>query len=67
MAALAVEAGENLSLQTVIQLGAEVEAFYTLVDLEARSLDSIEAHRRLWELFGWVLLSLNCPYFPAVW
>jgi hypothetical protein len=48
MAALAAEAGESLSLQTVIQLSTELEALYTLVGFESRSLASIDAHRCLW-------------------
>jgi hypothetical protein len=49
MAALAVKAGEDLSLQTIIQLGAEIEAIYILASLEGRGLDLIEQHRALWK------------------
>jgi hypothetical protein len=49
MAALAVQAGENLSLQTIIQLGAEIEAIYMLTSLEGRGLDLIKQHQELWK------------------
>jgi hypothetical protein len=49
MAALSVEAGEKLSFQTAIQLGAEAEAIYMLTGLEGRGLDLIEQHRALWK------------------
>jgi hypothetical protein len=42
LVALTVETGESLSLQTVIQLGAEIEAVYLLASLESRGFDSIE-------------------------
>lgn len=57
MAALAVKAGENLSLQTIIQLGAEIEAIYMLASLEGRGLDLIEQHRALWKR--------ACEFFDA--
>ena len=49
MAALAVEAGEKLSLQTVVQLGAEIETIYILASLESRGLDLIAQHKELWQ------------------
>src|SRR5260370_34718930 len=49
MAALAVKGGEDLSVQTIIQLGAEIEAIYILASLESRDLDLIEQHRALWQ------------------
>jgi hypothetical protein len=49
LAAMAVEAGEKLSLPTVVQLGAELQTIYILASLESRSFDSIEAHRLLWQ------------------
>ena len=56
LAAMAVEAGERLSLQTVVQLGAEMEAIYMLASLEGRGLDLIKQHQTLWkrvcEFFG---------------
>jgi hypothetical protein len=48
-AALAVEAGDTLSLQTAIELGAQTEAIYVLTSLEGRGLDFIEQHRLLWQ------------------
>ena len=49
LAAMAVEAGEKLSLQTVVQLTAETEAIYILASLEGRGLDLIAQHRELWK------------------
>ena len=51
LAAMAVEAGEKLSLQTVVQLTAETEAIYILASLEGRGLDLIAQHRELWKRF----------------
>ena len=47
MAALALEAGEELSVQTVIQLGAETEAIDMLTSLQGRGLDLIKQHHDL--------------------
>jgi hypothetical protein len=47
MAALALEAGKKLSVQTVIQLGAETEAIYMLTSLQGRGLDLIKQHHDL--------------------
>jgi hypothetical protein len=49
LAAMAVEAGEKLSPQTVVQLRAEIEAIYILASLEGRGLDLIEQHKKLWK------------------
>jgi len=49
LAAMAVEAGEKLSLQTVVQLTAETQAIYVLTSLEGRGLDLVKQHRELWE------------------
>ena len=57
IAALAVETGEKLSLQTVVQLGAEMKAIYMLVGLEGRGLDLIEQHKELWRR--------TCEFFDA--
>ena len=46
---MAVVAGERLSLQTVVQLGAEIEAIYILASLEGRGLDLIQQHQELWQ------------------
>ena len=48
LAAMAVEAGEKLSLENVVQLSAEIEAIYMLASLEGRGVDLIEQHRLLW-------------------
>ena len=47
LAAMAVVAGERLSFQTVVQLGAEMEAIYMLASLEGRGLDLIKQHQTL--------------------
>jgi len=57
LAAMAVEAGERLSLQTVVQLGAEMEAIYMLASLEGRGLDLIKQHQTLWKRV--------CEFFDA--
>jgi len=49
LAAMAVEVGEKLSLQTVVQLTAETQAIYVLTSLEGRGLDLVKQHRELWE------------------
>jgi hypothetical protein len=49
MATMSVEAGQKLSLQTVIQLSAQAEAIYILASLESRGLDLVEQHRALWQ------------------
>jgi hypothetical protein len=49
LAAMAVEAGEKLSLETVVQLSAEIEAIYMLTGLEGRGLDLVKQHKELWK------------------
>jgi hypothetical protein len=49
MAALAVESGETLSVETIVQLRGQIEAFYILITLQSRSFDFIQQHRAVWK------------------
>ena len=57
LAALAAQAGESLSFETIVRLSAEAELIYTLANLEGRHLDLIEQHRALWQR--------ACEFFDA--